>query len=133
MEYWPPVTMLSVLMFASKVDSHFTVLRSENWASGRSSGSHTIIIESIPHSLFGHMNFSSTTEVNFQSFSCTHVIATRHKNKKTVLSWGCDPGMVLIRSLDVVSNPLLTYPSSADYAPGHIMSPSYHSKPFTIF
>ena len=75
-------------MFASKVDSHCTVFLSENWASGRSSGSRTIIIESIPHSLVGQVNFRSTAKVNFQRPICIHVIATRHKDKKTVLSWG---------------------------------------------
>ena len=64
------------------------MLRSENWALGRSSGSHTIILEFIPNNLVGEENFSSTTEVNFQRFSCTHVIATRHQEEKTVLQWG---------------------------------------------
>ena len=90
-EYWPPVTKVPVLMFASKVDLHCTVFLSQNLASGSSSGSRTIIIESIPHSLVGQVNFSSTAEVNFQRPSCTHVIATRHKDKKTVLYWGCHP------------------------------------------
>ena len=84
------MTNVPVLMFGSKVDSHCTVFLSENLASGRSSGSRTIIIASIPHGLVGQVNFRSTAEVNFQRPSCrpTHVIATRHKDKKTVLSWG---------------------------------------------
>ena len=86
--YWPPVTKVPVLMFGSKVDSHCTVFLSENLASGRSPGSLTIIIEAIHHGLVGQVNFRSTAEVNFQRPSCTHVIATRHKDNKTVLSWG---------------------------------------------
>ena len=75
-------------MFVSKVDSHCIMLRSEYLASGRSSGSRTILIESIAHGLVGQVNFSSTAEVNFQRPSCTHVIATRQQDNKTVLSWG---------------------------------------------
>ena len=56
------------------VASHCTVLRSENWALGRSSDSHNIIMESIPNNLVGQVNFCSTTEVNFQRFSCTRGI-----------------------------------------------------------
>ena len=68
------------------------MLRSENWASDRSSGSRSIIVELIPHSLVGQVNFSSTAEVNFQRLSCTHVIAKRQQDKKMVLSSGCQPG-----------------------------------------
>ena len=94
----PPETKVPVLMFASKVDSHCTVFLGENLASGRSSGSRTIIIESIPHSLVGQVNFSSTAEVNFQRPSCTHVIATRHKTiKRSCL------GVVTRERLDPVS------------------------------
>ena len=110
MEYWPPVTKVPVLMFVSKVDSHSIVVRSENWASGRSSGSRTIIIELIPHSLVGQVNFGSTAEVNFQHPSCTHVIATRQQDNETVLFWGCQPGIAFILSPGELSSPLLTYP-----------------------
>ena len=109
-EYWLPVTKMPVLVFGSKVDSHGTVFLSENLASGSSSGSRTIITESIPHSLVEQVNFRSTAEVNFQRPSCTHVIATRHKDKKTVLSWGWQPGTALILSPGVLSHPQLTYP-----------------------
>ena len=88
-EYWHPVTNLPVLMLASKVESHCTLLRSENWALGRSSGSLTIIMEFIPNNLVGELNFSSKTSVNFQHFSCTYVIATRQQDEKTVLQCGC--------------------------------------------
>ena len=50
-EYRPPVTPLPVLVLTCKVQSCCTVLRSENKACGRSSDSHTILMESIPNSL----------------------------------------------------------------------------------
>ena len=87
-EYWHPVTNLPVLMLASKVESQCTVLRSENWAMDRSSGSHTITMEFIPNDLVCEVNFSGTTQVNFQRFSCTHVIVTRQQYEHTVLMWG---------------------------------------------
>ena len=67
-------------------------LRSENWTLGRSYGSHIIIMEFIPNNNVGEVNFSSTTEVNFQRFSCTLVIATRQQNEKTVSQYGYHPG-----------------------------------------
>ena len=100
--YWPPMTNPPVLMLASKVESHCTVLRSENWALGRSSGSHTIIMEFIRNNLVGQVNFSSTTEVNFQRFGCTRVIATRQQDETTVLQWSC-PGTTLPLSPGVLS------------------------------
>ena len=47
------------MMLASKVELHCTVLRGENWAVARSSGSHTITMEIIPNSLVGEVNISS--------------------------------------------------------------------------
>ena len=91
------------MMLASKVESHCTVLRRENWALGRSSGSHIIIMEFIPNNLVGEVNFSSTPEVNFQRFSCTHVIATRQQDGKTVFQCGCHPGTTLPLSPSVFS------------------------------
>ena len=70
------MTTLPVVMLTNNVESHCTVLRSENWALGRSFGSHNIIMESISNNLVGLMNFSSTIDVNFQGFSWTHAIAT---------------------------------------------------------
>ena len=60
---------MPVLVLTNKDDSHCTVLHSENWVLGRSSGSHNIIMESAPNNLVGQVNFSSTTDVNF------HVLA----------------------------------------------------------
>ena len=82
---------LPVLMLTNKVASHCMVLRSENWVLDRSSGSHNIIMESIPNNLVGQVNFSSTTDINFKRFSCTHVIVTRQQYKKTVLNRGYHP------------------------------------------
>ena len=60
-----------------QVEPYCTVLRSENIASDRSSGSHAITMESIHNSLAGQVNCSSTAKVNFQCSSCTQSIATR--------------------------------------------------------
>ena len=99
------------MMLASKVESHCTVLRSENWALGRSSGYDTIIMEFSPNNLVGEVTFSSNTEVNLQHFSsCTYVIATRQQDEKTVLQWGCHPGTTLPLSSGVLSS-LLVNPS----------------------
>ena len=113
------------MMIASKVESHYTVLRSENWALGRYSGSHTLSMEFISNNLVGEVNFSSTTEVKFQHFSCTHVIATRQQDEKTVLQWGCHPGTTLPLSPGVLSSLLVTSPWSADHARRQMTSPSY--------
>ena len=126
-EYWPPVAKLPVLMLASKVESQCTVLRSETWVLGRSSGSDNIIMESIPNNLVGQVNFSSTTDVNFQRFSCAHVIATRQQYKKKVLHWGHQPWTTLPMSPTVLSSLLVTYLYSVDYARGQIKYPRYHS------
>ena len=104
------MTKVPVLMFAIKVDSHCTVFLSENLASGRSSGSRTIIIESIPHILVGQVNFSSMAEVNFQRPSCTRVIAMRHKRQENGLLLGLSPGNGLIVSPGELSRPQLSYP-----------------------
>ena len=69
---------LPVLMLASKVVSHCTVLHSENWALDRSSGSRAIIMEFIPNNLVGKVNFTSTAEVNFQRTSCSLTFAPLH-------------------------------------------------------
>ena len=53
------MTILPVLMLANNVESHCTVLHSENWALGMSSGSPNIIMESIPNNLVGQVNFSN--------------------------------------------------------------------------
>ena len=93
-EYWPPVMMnLPVLMLGSKVESHCTVLRSDNCALGRSSGSHTITMEFIPNSLVVQVNFSSTPEGNFHRLSCTDYDETTIQEK--VLHWGYHPGTAL--------------------------------------
>ena len=70
------------MMQASKVESHCTVLRSDNWALGRSSGSHIITMKFIPNNLVRQVTFSSTTDVTFPRFSCTHVITTKQQYKK---------------------------------------------------
>ena len=98
---------MPVMMLASKVESHCTVLCSENWALGRSPGSDTIIMEFSPNNLVGEVTFSSTTEVNLQHFSCTHVIATKQQDEKTVLQWGCHPGTTVPLSPGVLSSLLV--------------------------
>ena len=97
-------------MLASKVESHCTVLRSKNWVLGRSSGSLNIIMEVIPNNLVVEVNFSSKTELNFQQFSCAHVIVTRYQDEKTVLQCGCHPGSTLPQSPNVLSSILVTSP-----------------------
>ena len=87
---------MPVMMFESKAGSHCIVLRSENWVSGRLSGSRTIIIQYLPGSLVGQVNFSSTAEVNFQRPTSTRVISTRQQDTKTVLLCCCHPGTALI-------------------------------------
>ena len=119
-------------MLASKVETPYTVMRIENCPSDRSSDSRNIIMEFIPNSLVGQVNLSSPAEVNFQSSSCTHVIAERQQYKKSVLSCSCHPGTVLSMSPCVFSSLLITSPQSTDYARGHIKPSSYPSKPFTI-
>ena len=109
-EFWPPMTTLPVVMLTNKVELHCTVLRSENCAVlGRSSGSYNIIMESIPNNLVRKVNFSSTTDVNFLRFSCTHVIATRQQFKKTVLHRGYHPWTILPMSPGALSSLLVTY------------------------
>ena len=108
-EYWPPVTTLPVLMLTNKVASHCTVLRSENWVLDRSAGSHNIIMDSIPNNLVGKVNFSSTTDINFQRFSCIHVIVTRQQFKKTVLHRVYHPWTTLPMSPGALSSLLVTY------------------------
>ena len=109
-EYSPPVTKLPVMMLTSKVQSLYTVLRSENWASGRLSGSHNIIMESVPISLVGQVNISSPAKVNFQGSSCTHSIPTRQQDEKTVLHRGCHSGATLALSPGVLAGFLVTSP-----------------------
>ena len=99
-----------MLMLASKVASHCTVLRSENWAFGRLSRSHTITMAFIPNNLVGQVNVSCTTEVNCQRFSCTHVVTAEQQYKKTVSHWGCHAGTTLSLSPGAFSSLLATSP-----------------------
>ena len=96
------------MLHANKVESYCMVLRSENLALGRSSGSRVIIMEFMPNNLAGQVNFSSTAEVNFQPSSCTHMIAMRLQYKKTVLHWGYHPGTALTLSIGVLYSLLVT-------------------------
>ena len=99
---------LPIVMLSSNVESHSTVMRSENCPHGRSFGSHATIMEFIPNSLVGQVNLSSPAEVNVQGSNCTNVIAERQQDKKKVLSWGFHPVMVLILSPGVLSRLLVT-------------------------
>ena len=105
------------------------MLRGENWALSRSSGSHTIIMEFIPNTLVGQVNFSSTTEDNCQRYSCTHVITTRQQYKKNGLPLGFSPG----NDLAPVFWCILQSPGNFSLVGQLRSSPSYQSKPFTIF
>ena len=98
------------MMLMGKVQSLYTVLCSENRASGRSSGSHTIFMESISNSLVGQINSGSTAEVNFQGSSSIHSIPTSQQYEKTVLSWGCHSGATLALSPGILSCLLVTSP-----------------------
>ena len=109
-------------MLTSNIQLLYTVLRSDNRASGRSSGSHSIIMESISSSLIGQVNSGSTAEVNFQGSSSTHSIPTRQQDEKTVLPWGCHSGATLTLSPGVLSGLLVTSPKSVDYARRHMKS-----------
>ena len=84
------------MMLMGKVQSLYTVLRSENRAPGRSSGSHTIFMESISNSLVGQMNSGSTAEVNFpglEQYSFDSDETTRRENGLVLgLSLGSDIG-----------------------------------------
>ena len=72
-------------MLARTVESHYTVMRSKNFLSDRSSGSRIIIMDFISNSLVGHVNFTSPMEVNFQGSSYTYAITDRQQYMKTVL------------------------------------------------
>ena len=102
---------------------------------GRSSGSRTIIMEFIHNSLVEQVNLSSRQKKSISKVrDVHHVIPERHQYKKTILSCGSPPGMVLTLSPDVGlhSSLLVTSPQSTAYARGHIKSTRYHSKPLTI-
>ena len=71
-----------MLMLASKVASHCTVLRSENWAFGRLSRSHTITMTFIPNNLVGQVNVSCTTEVNFQRLAVLMWLQRNNNTRK---------------------------------------------------
>ena len=73
------MTNLPIVMLASKVESHYTVMRSQNCPSGPSYGARTITMEFIPNSLVGQVNLINTVEVNSQGSSCAHVIAERQQ------------------------------------------------------
>ena len=79
------MTNLPIVMLASKVESPYTLMRSENCPLGRSPGSRTIIMEFIPNILVWQVNLSSTAEVYFQGSSCTYAIAKIQQYMKTVL------------------------------------------------
>ena len=98
------------MMLTSKVQSLYTVLSCENWASGRSSGSHTIIMVSIPNSLVGQVNIGSPAEVDLQGSSRSHSIPTRQQHEKG-LALGCHSRATLTLSLGVLSGLLVAIAS----------------------
>ena len=58
-------------------------------------------MEFITNNLVAQVNCSSTAEVNFQRFRCTHVFATRQQDKITFLHWGCHPGSMFFSNRSV--------------------------------